>query len=92
MPQETQQNFLNLLKSSKGEINFRAPPAATSKQYKLSVMPFVQISELLCLNTPSNMDAEITTQMAVVLDKSCATFTEKNESRQTEVKNYRFCI
>ena len=51
------------------------PPAANSKRLKPIVMPFVKILELSCLNIPSNVDTEVTTQIVVFNDKVGAILT-----------------
>ena len=40
-------------------------------------MPFVIILELLCLKTPSDIDTDVTTQIAVFYDKFGAILTQK---------------
>ena len=53
MPQETQQNFLNLLRVLRGEINFRAP-AAKCKQFKPAVVTIMVLYRSLCGKITSN--------------------------------------
>ena len=75
MPQKTQQKTFKSVKSPKRRINLTLPSATNSKLFQPATMSFVNIFELLCLNIESNVDTEVTTQIAVFQDKVGATLS-----------------
>ena len=54
MPQETYQKTFKFVKCPKGEINFLAPPAADSKQFKPAFVSFKHLYRFLCGKIMSN--------------------------------------
>ena len=54
MPQGTQQKTFKFVNSSKGEINFKAPPAANSKRFKPAVVTFMHLYRSLSGKLTSN--------------------------------------